>query len=105
MSRDIVLEKQDIESMLPLSKTQGNSVGSSAPSEDQESFIHNHDATDKIQRDMSSKNTVLYELRPLQQILGLDDLESCIVLENAAFEHPEHRCTKEKVRHDRQSSK
>jgi hypothetical protein len=29
--------------------------------------------------------------------LSVSDLQSCIALENAAFPHPEHRCSPEKV--------
>ena len=98
MPRDLALEKQDIESMPPLSRESGNPAGGAALSGDQGSFDDSHEFVDKIQRDMS-KDTLLHELRPIQILLTLNDLESCIVLENAAFNHPEHRCTREKVRH------
>jgi len=98
MPRDLTPERQDIESMQPLSRESGNPAGGAASSGDQASFGDSHEFVYKIQRDMSN-DTVLHELRPIQKLLSLDDLESCIVLENAAFDHPEHRCTREKARH------
>jgi hypothetical protein len=98
MPRDLALERQDIESMPPLSRESGNPAGGAPPSGDQGSFGDSHEFMDKIQRDIS-KDTVLHGLRPIQKLLSLEDLESCLVLENVAFDHPEHRCTREKVRH------
>ena len=97
MPRDLTLERQDIESMPPISRESGSAAGGGVPYVDQAYFGDGYDLTDKIQRDMS-KGTVLHKLRPIQKLLSLDDLESCITLENAAFGHPEHRCTREKVR-------
>ena len=94
MPRDLTLEWQDIESMPPISGESGSAAGGGVPYVDQAHY----DLMDMIQRDVS-KGTVLHELRPIQKLLSLDDLESCITLENAAFGHPEHRCTREKVRH------
>lgn len=38
-----------------------------------------------------------FAFHPNVRPLSISDLESCVVLENAAFEDPEHRCTREKV--------
>lgn len=97
MPRDLALENQVIDSMPPISREPGSDAREDSPFEDQASFGDSFNFMDRIQRDMS-KDTVLHELRPIQKILSLDDLESCIVLENVAFDHPEHRCTREKVR-------
>jgi hypothetical protein len=97
MPRDLALEKQDIDSMEPISRESESDAGDASPFGDEASFGDSYDFMDRIQRDMS-KDTVLHELRPIQKILGLNDLESCIVLENAAFDNADHRCTREKVR-------
>lgn len=95
MPRDLELEEQeqDLESMPTLEREPPNS----APRDDEQGFAEaNDEATDKIQRDMQRESGLL-ELKPIRQLLTLDDLESCVILENAAFEHPEHRCSREKV--------
>ncbi|KAI0828085.1 acyl-CoA N-acyltransferase [Hypoxylon sp. FL0890] len=37
-----------------------------------------------------------FAFHPNVRPLSISDLESCVALENAAFENPEHRCTREK---------
>ncbi|OTA97291.1 hypothetical protein M434DRAFT_295243 [Hypoxylon sp. CO27-5] len=37
-----------------------------------------------------------FAFHPNVRPLSISDLESCVVLENAAFENPEHRCSREK---------
>jgi hypothetical protein len=40
----------------------------------------------------------LRDLHPYAQTLTLQDVPSCVALENAAFVEPDQRCSKEKVR-------
>ena|SRR5579871_4276987 len=93
MPRNLLLEKEDFDSMPPTSRESESDADGTTPFGDLESY----DFMDKIHRDMA-KDNALYELRPIQKILSLDDLESSIVLENTAFDNPDHRCTREKVR-------
>lgn len=99
MPRDLELEKQDLDAMPPLERGTPNSApADSAPPEDQGSAADSDDGlTDKIQRDMQKRKGLL-ELKPIRQLLTPDNVDSCVILENAAFDHPEHRCTREKVR-------
>ncbi|KAI1107017.1 acyl-CoA N-acyltransferase [Jackrogersella minutella] len=41
-------------------------------------------------------DVVPFPFHPNVRPLTLSDVDSCVALEDAAFEHPEHRCTKEK---------
>lgn len=51
---------------------------------------------DKMIETLSQRNKQLDELHPYTQTLSLSDIESCVVLENAAFP-PEERASREKV--------
>lgn len=99
MPRDLALEKQDLDAMVPLAREPPNSAPSSSAAPEDQGFAADSDdgLTDKIQRDMQ-KEQGLFDLKPIRQLLTPDDVDSCVILENAAFDHPEHRCTREKVR-------
>ena len=61
-------------------------------------------ATAQAQRDLRNsamlqvQKVVNFKFSPIFQSLVPADKDSCVALENAAFIHPEHRCTPEKVR-------
>lgn len=56
------------------------------------------DVTGQMDGSSTESPDSLKELHPYSQIIGLNDLESCLKLEQASF--PAHqRCSREKVRH------
>jgi len=97
MPRDLDLEKKETESMPalerePIPLTAEPEVQGSDAEED----WTDDDSTDRIQHD-TAKESGLLSLKPIRRLLTLDDVDSCVILENAAFDHPEHRCSREKV--------
>jgi hypothetical protein len=50
----------------------------------------------QMMADLSERNSKLDELHPYVQTLSLSDVESCVILENAAFP-PNERASREKV--------
>ncbi len=62
-----------------------------------ENTVH-EDVTGQVDGSSAGIPDNLKELHPYSQIIGLNDLKSCLKLEQANF--PEHeRCSREKVRH------
>ena len=97
MPRDLDLEKKDIENMPPLEREiLPLTAEPQAQADDAEEDWTDDDSTDRVQRDMVKERGLL-SLKPIRRLLTLGDVDSCVILENAAFEHPEHRCSREKV--------